>query len=271
MSLRILSHFVGGHRTLPVGRSGIVIGPRRVAAMTSRTLACARQMLAVTAVAEVIFDRTFDKWSFARATTTWSGPCAHDDDPVAAAARASGSGSLARERSPGAGAKPQAVAAGADHSQGRCRLLPDGGQARLSGARGPQGRAARGEGRPDRHEGAAVRRGRQLRRRRRRDRRKHARRRRQAARLPLARRALRDASAPRHRQDGRPAGQVDRRVVAGDAARDGGARGADARQHPAFGDQARAGGRRSRPLQRAARPAWSTPRWSPTSICRCRA
>ena len=37
------------------------------------------------AVAEVIFDRTFDKWSFARATTTWSGPCAHDDDPVAAA------------------------------------------------------------------------------------------------------------------------------------------------------------------------------------------
>ena len=120
--------------------------------------------------------------------------------------------------------------------------------------RGAQARAARGEGRPDRHEGAALRRGRQLRRRRRRDRRQRARRRRQAARLPLARRALRHAGARRHRPRWRTsrASRSPRRRRAR-RPRWWRARALDARQHPALRDQARAGRRRSRPLQRAAR------------------
>ena len=144
------------------------------------------------------------------------------------------------------------MAAGHDHAQGRCRLLSHGGETRLCRARGAQGRRARRQGRPDRNEGAAVRRGRQLRRRLRRHRRVRARRRRETARLQLARRALCHARPPRHRPDRGPARQVRCRLVAGHAARHGGAGGAGVGQGSPGRGQDRRRRRRSGSLHRAA-------------------
>ena len=168
--------------------------------------------------------------------------------------------------------EPQAMAAGADHSQGRCRLLPDGGQARLSGARGPQGRAARGEGRPDRHEGAAVRRGRELRRR-------------SPARSPQTC-AAPTSSCSAAPGTPRPTCMLARPGIAkmedlrgkSIAASSPGtppemvARAALMRcQDPAFGGQACGGRAAIATASARSWPASSTPRWSPTNICRCRA
>jgi hypothetical protein len=63
----------------------------------------------------VIFDRPFDKWSFAQEIAANAREFAHDGEVFAAAGGVACNGRLARERVIGAGAKPQAVAAGTDH------------------------------------------------------------------------------------------------------------------------------------------------------------
>ena len=87
----------------------------------------------------------------------------HDQSPefglrLAAVAAAA----LAPAAAAGLGAR-QALEARAAQRQGGCRLLHDGGQARLRRKAGPQRRAVAGQGRPDRAQGADRRRGRQLR------------------------------------------------------------------------------------------------------------